>query len=95
MRRDLELPSLAVVVSARLLVNLQALIPFFLVTRRQGSDVHCLADLADVPACQVRQGLRFLLIALAELLPVGGRGRTFILAGPGVAGSSQTVLLAR
>ena len=66
------LPHLAVVVFAPVLVNPQPLIPFLLVTRRQGSDVHRLADLTDVPACQARERLGLLLIALAELLPVGG-----------------------
>ena len=87
------IPRLAVVVFARVLVGPQALISLLLVSRWQGSNVHHLADLADVPACEVRERLGLPLIAVAELLPVGGRCRTFILAGPGRRGAARPSFL--
>lgn len=48
------------------LVGPQPLIPLLLVARRQGSDVHRLADLTDVPACQARERLGLPLIEGAE-----------------------------
>ena len=58
-----------------MLVNPQALIPLLLVAHLQRGDVHRLVDLADVPACQVRECLGLSIIEGAE-----GSSQTILLA---------------
>ena len=59
----------------RVLVSPQVLIPPLLFGGRQRCDVHRLADLTDVPSCQVRESQRLPLITLAaghSSVPVQG-----------------------
>ncbi|MEP6959988.1 MAG: hypothetical protein ABI980_14760 [Nitrospirota bacterium] len=47
--------------------------------------MHRSADVADIPSGQIGQGLGFLFMAIAQLSPIGGDRRAFILSGPGAA----------